>query len=35
MVLTQTQTTPALTEARQQFRNDVHAAVDPVRKRSR
>ena len=35
MVLTQTQTTPALTEARQQFRKDVHAAVDPVRKRSR
>jgi len=35
MVLTQTQTTPALTEARQQFRRDVHEAVARVRKRSR
>lgn len=35
MVLTQTQTTPALTEARQSFRQAVHAAVAPVRKRSR
>ena len=35
MVLTQTQTTPALTKARQSFRKAVHAAVDPVRKRSR
>ena len=35
MVLTQTQTTPALTEVRQQFRRDVHEAVARVRKRSR
>jgi len=35
MVLTQTQTTPALTEVRQQFRRDVHEAVARVRKRPR
>ncbi len=35
MVFTQTQTSPQLTEARQRFRKDVTAAVDPVRKSSR